>query len=95
MTDPLAGELSTYNYDLDVLVEAEAVLGGVLGSGGAGFQYGYNSTVSTSTGTHITGVVGIIPSGNPEEFTWGLMMYPYIHAGTGQAFNIVTYWVDE
>lgn len=93
--DDLSSELSTYNYDLDVIVEAEAVLGGVLIGGGAGFQYGYNSTVATKEGTHIRGEIGRIPTGNNLEFTWGLMMYPYLHNKTGQAFNIVTYWVDE
>jgi len=87
---------STFNYDLDISVEFAVKFGGAKVGGSLGYGYGYERSSTISTGIFIEGEVPDIPTAAVTDhpvFRWGLLMYPY--EATGQAFNYVTYWVDE
>lgn len=94
--EDLTTETSTYDYDLNVTVEAEISAGGIVAGTSAGFNYGYSYSSSVSTGTWIEGEVPDIPGASytsDKQFKWGLMAYPKTVGS--QQFTIVTYWVDQ
>jgi hypothetical protein len=85
-------EEKSFAFDLDVEVEAEVEAGGVKMGVSAGFNYGYETTTSVSSGTYIEGAVPAIPEGSyshDRDFKWGLMAYP-----KENKYTLVTYWVD-
>jgi hypothetical protein len=85
-----------FDYELEDTFEAEVKVGGATIGGSAGYHYGHSITNTTSSGLFIEGEVPDIPQANHStdlDFRWGLLMYPV--SGTGQNFNLVTYWVDR
>ena len=94
--EQVTAEEKSFNYGLELGIEAEAKVMGVTAGASAKFGYGYGFTNSTSEGLFIEGQVPSIPGDKYNTdlaFKWGLLMYPM--SGTGQSFNFLTYWVDQ
>jgi hypothetical protein len=86
----------SFDYGLELSVEAEAKVAGVTVGRSAKFDYGHGITNSVSSGLFIEGEVPDIPQeqySSALDFRWGLLMYPM--TGKNQSFNLVTYWVDQ
>ncbi|MCL2154970.1 MAG: FG-GAP-like repeat-containing protein [Leptospirales bacterium] len=85
----------SYSYDLSVSVEGEVQVGIVTAGFSGAYNYGYESTTSVGESTFIEGEVPDISvsSARFTAFNWGLLMFP-IKDGD-QAYNYVTYWVNE
>ena len=83
------------SYEAGVEVEWEAKVGYATMGSNIGYSYGYGYSSSVSTGTYAEGEVPDIPARYTDDdyiFDWGLMAYPI--EGPGQAFTMVTYYVD-
>jgi hypothetical protein len=63
---------SSFTFDLETEISAEATVGGVKVGVSADFSYGYETKSSVSEGTYIEGTVPVIPMdsyNNSPEFT--------------------------
>jgi hypothetical protein len=94
--EEMTSEEKSFDYGVELSIEGEMKAGGVTVGASEKFNYGYGVTNSVSSSIFIEGEVPDIPTAlhtTALDFKWGLLMYPT--TGTGQAFNLVTYWVDK
>lgn len=82
-------------FNLEVGIEAETVVGGALVGGRAGFHYAYSQTSTVGHATIIEGgVPGIMASLAEAPFNVGLFAYKQKRSDGGQ-FVVVDYWVEQ
>lgn len=89
--EDLQGETSSYDYELDISVEAEIGVGGITAGVSGGFNYGYSYATTYTTGTYIAGSVPDVPEAF-QLFHWGLLAYPV--SDRGQQFTLISYWTE-
>jgi hypothetical protein len=83
-------------FEVEVSTEAKVKAGGVTTGVNWSYSFGINASITSEDSIFIEGEVPDIPTARHTtdlDFDWGLLMYPT--AGTGQNFNLVTYWVDR
>jgi hypothetical protein len=88
-----SSEEKSFSYDLEAGVEAEVVASGVLVGASAKYAYGYSTTTTVGNSIFIQGQVPDLSVSSLTAFNWGLLMFPVEEQG--QAYNVVTYWVEE
>ncbi len=91
------GNSETISHDFSNNFSAGAGVGGWTVSITAGFDVGYSSTSTTSTGTEFGGTFGYLPatyySSPLYNYQSGLFVYPY-QFPSGKSFWVVDYWVQ-